>query len=177
MGTHKTITSARNWENGLAVNEDPRGHNKIVRRCSKDGRRLALKRGTIFDTAESKLPYKVPCPPFSQAEADESGASRGKLDLQQMLQVPRVPAPWPTSDFSCICAGQVPTVLVPGTGFTEDNFSKDSGWGGWEFGDDSSALHLLSTLFLLLLHQLHFRSSGIRSQRLGTSALADSQPP
>ena len=47
---------------------------------------------------------------------------------------------------------------------------------GGEFGDDSCALHLLSTLFLLLLHQLHFRSSGIRSQRLGTSALADSHP-
>ena len=39
--------------------------------------------------------------------------------------------------------------------------------GGW-FQDDSSALHLLCTLFLLLLHQLHLRSSGIRSRRLGT---------
>ena len=39
--------------------------------------------------------------------------------------------------------------------------------GGW-FGDDSRALHLLHALFLLLLHQLHFRSSGIRSQRSGT---------
>ena len=38
---------------------------------------------------------------------------------------------------------------------------------GW-FQDDSSALHLLCTLFLLLLHQLHLRSSGIRSWRLGT---------
>ena len=38
---------------------------------------------------------------------------------------------------------------------------------GW-FQDDSSALHLLCTLFLLLLHQLHLRSSGIRSRRLGT---------
>ena len=39
-------------------------------------------------------------------------------------------------------------------------------WG--RFQDDSSALHLLCTLFLLLLHQLHLRSSGIRSWRLGT---------
>ena len=39
-------------------------------------------------------------------------------------------------------------------------------WGS--FQDDSSALHLLCTLFLLLLHQLHLRSSGIRSRRLGT---------
>lgn len=36
--------------------------------------------------------------------------------------------------------------------------------------DDSSALRLLCTLFLLLLHQLHLRSSGIRSHRVGTPA-------
>ena len=41
---------------------------------------------------------------------------------------------------------------------------------GW-FRDDSSALHLLCTLFLLQLHQLHLRSSGIRSPRLGTPGL------
>ena len=43
------------------------------------------------------------------------------------------------------------------------------GWG-W-FWDDLNALHLLCTLFLLPLHQLHLRSSGIRSQRLGTPVL------
>ena len=42
------------------------------------------------------------------------------------------------------------------------------GRGGW---DDSSALPLLYTLFLLLLHRLHLRSSGIRSQSLGTPAV------
>ena len=41
---------------------------------------------------------------------------------------------------------------------------------GW-FRDDSSALHLLCTLFLLLLHRFHFRSSGIRSPEVGTPAL------
>ena len=41
---------------------------------------------------------------------------------------------------------------------------------GW-FWDDSNALHLLCTLFLLPLHQLHLRSSGIGSQRLGTPVL------
>ena len=41
---------------------------------------------------------------------------------------------------------------------------------GW-FGDDSNALHLLCTLFLLLLHQLHLISSGIRSWRFRTPAL------
>ena len=35
------------------------------------------------------------------------------------------------------------------------------------FGDDSSALHVLCTLFLSLLHQLHLRPLGIRLQRLG----------
>ena len=61
--------------------------------------------------------------------------------------------------------------LAPGTGFMEDNFPTD--WGrGW-FLDDSSTLHLLCTLFLLLLHQLHLRSTGIRSRRLGTTALEE----
>ena len=44
------------------------------------------------------------------------------------------------------------------------------GLEGW-FQGDSSPLHLLCTFFLLLLHQLHIRSSGIRSQRLGTLVL------
>jgi len=51
-----------------------------------------------------------------------------------------------------------------------------TGWRGegeW-FWDDSSTLHLLCTLFLLLLYQLHLRSSGIRSWSLGTPALAHS---
>ena len=42
--------------------------------------------------------------------------------------------------------------------------------GRW-FQDDSSALHLLCTLFLLLLHQLHLRSPGLTSQRLGAPVL------
>ena len=42
-----------------------------------------------------------------------------------------------------------------------------TGVGGW-FGDDSRALHLLCTLFLLLLPQLHLRSSSVRLERLGT---------
>ena len=63
-----------------------------------------------------------------------------------------------------------PTFLAPGTSFVEDNLPQTgSGDGFW---DDSSALHLLCTLFLLLLlHQLHLRSSDIRSWRLGTPVL------
>ena len=47
------------------------------------------------------------------------------------------------------------------------------GWGlgGW-FQDDSSALHILCTLFLLLIHQLRLGSLGNRSWRLGTPALS-----
>ena len=45
------------------------------------------------------------------------------------------------------------------------------GWGRW-FWDDSSTLHLLYTdFFLLLVHQLHLKSSGIRSQSLGIPGL------
>ena len=55
----------------------------------------------------------------------------------------------------------------------EDSFSADQGRGGAWFQDASSALHLLCTLFLLLLHQLHLRESGIRSQRLGAPELKD----
>ena len=64
---------------------------------------------------------------------------------------------------------QYPAFLLPWTGFVEDDFSTD--WGGGWFQDDSSALHLLCTLFLLLLHQFHLRSSGIKSQRLGPPGL------
>ena len=56
----------------------------------------------------------------------------------------------------------------------EENFSMDlagAGEGGW-FRDDSSALHVLCALFLLLLQQFHLSSPGIRSWRLGTPASA-----
>ena len=53
--------------------------------------------------------------------------------------------------------------------FCGRQFFMDGGWGGCQ--DDSSTLHLLCTLFLLLLHQLCLRSSGIRSWRLETPEL------
>ena len=56
-----------------------------------------------------------------------------------------------------------PDFLAPGASFMEDNFSTDRGGGGGWFWDDSNALHLLCTLFLLLLHQFHPRSLVIRS--------------
>ena len=67
-----------------------------------------------------------------------------------------------------------PTCLAPGAGFMEDSSSPDQRWeGGEQFLDDSSTLHLLCALFLLLLHQLHLRSLGIRSWNLGTPGLED----
>ena len=59
--------------------------------------------------------------------------------------------------------------------FMEDNFSTDQGHRGVEgwFGDNSSALNVLCTLSLLLLHQLHLGSSGIRFWRLETPDLED----
>ena len=49
----------------------------------------------------------------------------------------------------------------------EDSFSMDQDGGVVKFGDDSSTLHLLRTLILLLLHQLHLRSPIIRSWEVG----------
>ena len=58
--------------------------------------------------------------------------------------------------------------------FEEDNFPKDldgaAAGGRGRFGEDSSTLYLMFTLFLLLLHQLHLKSSGFRSRRLETPA-------
>ena len=59
-----------------------------------------------------------------------------------------------------------PTFLAPGTIF------RGSGWGAW-FQDDSRTLHLLCTLFLLLVAQLLLRSSGLRPWRLETTAFLD----
>ena len=53
----------------------------------------------------------------------------------------------------------------------EDKFSMDRVSRGW-LQDDSNTLCLLCILFLLLLYQLHLRSSGIRSWRLGTPGLS-----
>lgn len=53
--------------------------------------------------------------------------------------------------------------LAPGTCLWKTIFPGAKGQGGW-FQYDSSALPLLCTLFLGLLHELHLRSSGIRAE-------------
>ena len=68
-----------------------------------------------------------------------------------------------------------PNFLAPGSGFMEGNFSTDRVGREW-FGYDSGTLHLFCTLFLLLLHQLHLRSSDIRFQRLETPIRVSSSP-
>ena len=69
---------------------------------------------------------------------------------------------------------QSPMFLASGV---EDKFLMDSGVAeGW-FWNDSRTLHLLCTLFLLLLHQLHLQSSGIRSWRLGSPAYGEENTP
>ena len=54
--------------------------------------------------------------------------------------------------------------------FCGRQFSHGPGVGEW-FRDDSSALNLLCTSLLLLLHQLHLRLSSVRCQRLRTPGL------
>ena len=61
------------------------------------------------------------------------------------------------------------TFLASGTGLVEDNFPTDQ-----EGGDGFKMIQahcIYCALFLLLLHQLPLRSSGIRSQRLGAPIL------
>ena len=66
---------------------------------------------------------------------------------------------------------QSPNFLALGMGFMEDNFSMDRWkWGGFRM---IWVNYIYCALCLLLLHQLHFRLSGIRSQRLRTSALGE----
>ena len=64
-----------------------------------------------------------------------------------------------------------PNLFGPRDLFSGRQFFHGPGMWRW-FWNDSSALHLLCTLFLLLLHQVHLKSSGIRSWMLGTLSLA-----
>ena len=68
---------------------------------------------------------------------------------------------------------EVPNLFSTRNWFRGKQFFHRQEWGGvgeW-FQDDSSTLGFLRTPFVLLLHQLHLRSSDIISQRLGTPAL------
>ena len=63
-------------------------------------------------------------------------------------------------------------VLLPGKSHGQRSLVGYSPWGRKEL-DTMSDFHF-THLFLLLLHQLHLRSLGIRSQRLGAPVLSHS---
>ena len=77
-----------------------------------------------------------------------------------------------SSDLLCPTSKNIVVTNLFGTKdwFYGRHFFHGPCWECW-FWDDSRALHLLCTLFLLLLHRPHLRSPGIRSQRLGTPVL------
>ena len=80
-------------------------------------------------------------------------------------------ANWPFEEFITAPArSAVPNIFGTRDWFYGRQFFHGPGWGRW-FQDDSSTLHLLCISFLLLWHQLHFRSSGIRIQSLGIPKL------
>ena len=72
----------------------------------------------------------------------------------------------------CTVQQQSPSFSQQGPVSWKTTFPQMWWWEGW-FGDYSSTLHVLCTLSLLLLHQLHLGPSGIRSQRLRTTAIED----
>ena len=61
---------------------------------------------------------------------------------------------------------RVPAFLAPGTSFVETNIFKDWRWGVvlGSFKHITFIVHFIS----VILHQLHLRSAGVRSRRLGT---------
>ena len=94
--------------------------------------------------------------------------------ILSMLQYRRLESFFPRSVTQMpLCVREwSPTFLIPGT----DSWKTIFPWtesGQW-FQDDSRALHLLCTLFLLLVHQFHLESSSIRSQSLGVPDVEES---
>ena len=78
---------------------------------------------------------------------------------------------YPLEHRGSICStAAAPNLFGTRNWFHARQFFHKPGVRGWS-GYDSHALHLLCTLFLLLLYQLRLRSSGIRSWRLETPAL------
>ena len=93
-----------------------------------------------------------------------------------LMILPHVFLSRPSKTVLLLCSNAaVPNLFGIMDPFCERQFFHRPGWEGW-FQDDSWALYLLSTLLLSLLHQLHLRSSGTRSQRLGTPCLMESRP-
>ena len=62
-------------------------------------------------------------------------------------------------------------IFLPGESHGQRNLGVYSPWGCKELDTTEQLTLALFSLFLSLLHQLHLRSSGIRSWRLGTPAV------
>ena len=89
--------------------------------------------------------------PPNQGKPNHKDSSTSGLIWNTGLLNPAAPPPLhlPTSPF----VQQSPTLLAPATSFVEDNFSTVLGDRSW-FCDDSSAFHLLCTLFLFITSAL-----------------------
>ena len=124
--------------------------------------KLASGEGTSTNRAQlpKAMTHKMP---KGGGGAGASGWSRSVLE-----------AFWRIQNGTRFALGKLsPNFLAPRTWF-HGQFFQGPGWG-----EMVSKLHLLCTLFLLLLlllHQPHLRSPGIRSQRLRTLALFSALP-
>ena len=89
----------------------------------------------------------------------------------RFLKFPDPTKPLPTSLLTPASSFKtaVPNLLSIETDFKENRFSMD--WGGVMIWGWFKCITFIVTLFLSLLHQLHLRSSDLRSGRLGTPAL------
>ena len=88
------------------------------------------------------------------------------------------PLPWKETYSHLYLVKRLFSAVVPNLFGTRDRFCGRKFFRGWDdFQDDSSAFHSLCTLFLLLLHQLHPRSSGNRAQRLRTPGVVRMSEP
>ena len=148
---------------------------------------------TLCDPVDGSPPGS-PVPGILQARTLEwgaisfSNAGKWKVKVKSLSCVRPLATPWTTAyqappsmgfpgkstGVGChrllhILRQRSPMFLAPGTSFVEDNFPMAQ--GGVEFQDDSRTCHLLCSLFLLLLHQVHLIIPGIRSRRLGPPEL------
>ena len=74
------------------------------------------------------------------------------------------------------CGAAVPNLFGTRDRFHGRQFFHGPGWRQGALSGQFKHIHLLWTLFLLLLHKLHLRSSGIRSQRLESCAIDNDAP-
>ena len=114
------------------------------------------------------------CPGWRQARTPGSPQLFSGSPYLMIVRGWLVHSPWPCHPSGTDLLWSSVVAVLTFSAPLEDNFFQRPGQvggmvSGW-FQDVSRALYSWCTLFLLLLHQLHLRSLGIRSQRLGTPA-------